>query len=216
MLTPKSAPAAKNRFLYVPGSTTGLDLIPSTIPSALSFSSPLSSILLPAVLREPLRRANRPKGVTDESVDSFMTRRFGKEFARTFGSAMVHGIYAADSRELSIRAAFPTVWRAEERGGGSVVRGFLRKSEGGLGKHDYDMGEVAKTMEDVSVFSFKDGMRTVTDALVRELRQNPNVHLQSGVGVTALRLNPLRKRLEVCIPFNQYDHIQPAEYEVFR
>ncbi|KZP16894.1 Protoporphyrinogen oxidase [Athelia psychrophila] len=195
VLTPKTAAAARNRFLYVPGSATGLDLIPTTLPAL--FSSPLSRILLPAVLREPLRRANRPEGLLDESVDAFMARRFGKEFARVFGSAMVHGIYAADSRELSVKAAFPTVWRAEERGGGSVVRGFLRKSESGVAKHDYDMGDMAKTMEDVAVYSFKDGIQTITDALVRDLRKNPNVQLQSGVGVTALRLNPLHKRLEV-------------------
>lgn len=194
-MTPKTAAAAKNRFLYVPGSTKGLDLIPSSIASL--FTSPLSRILLPAIAREPLRRANRPKGLMDESVDSFMSRRFGKDFARIFGSAMVHGIYAADSRELSIKAAFPTVWRAEERGGGSIVRGFLRRSEIGIGKDDYDMGDMAKTMRDVSVYSFRDGMKTITDALVRNLRTNPNVQLQSGVSITALRHNPLRKRLEV-------------------
>jgi len=77
------------------------------------------------------------------------------------------------------------------------VRGFLRKSESGVGKDDYDMGDVAKTMEDVSVYSFKDGMGTITDSLVTELKRNPNVQLRSGVGVTSLRLNPIRKTFEI-------------------
>jgi len=42
---------------------------------------------------------------------------------------MVHGIYAADSRNLSVRSAFPFLWEAEKRRG-SVVGALFR----GLGK----------------------------------------------------------------------------------
>jgi oxygen-dependent protoporphyrinogen oxidase len=64
-------------------------------------------------------------------------RRFGEPFARTFGSAMVHGIYAADSRILSVRAAFPTLWDAEEKGGGSIIRGLLRMNDRDEAAVDY-------------------------------------------------------------------------------
>lgn len=109
---------------------------------------------------------------------------------------MVHGIYATDSRKLSVRAAFPTVWEAEERGGGSVVRGFFKKTDS-ISKDDYALGDTGTILSDVSVFAFKDGIRTITDALVRQLRNNSQVQLQSGVDVTSLRLNPLRKTFEV-------------------
>jgi len=174
---------------------SGLELIPSSISSF--FSSPLTKVLLPAVLRELFRRQNRPIGTTDESFDSFLTRRFGEHFARTFGSAMVHGIYAADSRILSVRAAFPTVWEAEAWGRGSVVRGFLMHKIQNGENEDYTLGNMVKIMEGVSVYSFRDGIRTLTDALTRELKKNPNVQLQSGVGVTSLRPNPLHKTFEV-------------------
>lgn len=196
VLTSKTSPAAKNRYLHIPA-TTGLQLIPSSFSSLLS--STLSKILVPAILREPFRGANRPTNLKDESVDSLLTRRFGQDFARTFGSAIGHGIYACDSRKLSVRAAFPTVWDMEERGGGSIVRGFLKKkkAEAVVGVEDYAVGDVEEMMKDVSVFSFQDGIRMIPDALVRELKKNPKVNLQSGVEVTSLRFNPLKNTFEV-------------------
>ena len=199
VLSPKTSPAAKNRYLHIPG-TTGLQLVPSSLSSL--FSSPLSKILLPAILREPLRRANRPADLKDESVDVFLTRRFGHDFARTFGSAIGHGIYACDSRKLSVRAAFPTLWKAEERGEGSIVRGFFMKKADTIAKvNDYAVGDVEGMMKGVSVFSFQDGIRMIPDRLVRELKKNPKVNLQSGVEVTSLRFNPLKKTFEVRYPF---------------
>ena len=125
----------------------------------------------------------------DESVDAFLTRRFGESFARTFGSALVHGIYAADSRELSVRAAFPALWNAEDRGGGSVVRGFLKRQKGGEREEKYDLGDVERNMAHVSVYSFQDGIETLTRALTRYLEACPNVTLFPGVAVESLGVN---------------------------
>jgi len=137
----------------------------------------------------------------DESLDSFLIRRFGEPFAQTFGSAMVHGIYAADSRILSVRATFPILWDAEEEGGGSIIRGLLRMNDRDEAAVDYVLGNMVTAMDGVSVFSFREGIQTLTDALVLELKRNPKVQLQSGVGVTSLRLNPLHKTFEVCYLF---------------
>jgi oxygen-dependent protoporphyrinogen oxidase len=90
------------------------------------------------------------------------------------------------------------LWAAEERGRGSVVHGFLRGEREDGAVDDYALGNMVTAMDGVSVYSFKDGIRTITDALVRELKRNPNVQLQSGVGVSSLHLNPLRKTFEVC------------------
>ncbi|KAJ7598914.1 hypothetical protein C8J56DRAFT_915358 [Mycena floridula] len=189
---PQTAPAAKRRFLHLPGST-GLVEIPSSPLAVLA--SPLRSILLKAVLLEPFRRANRNTTVSDESLDSFLSRRFGQDFARIFGSALVHGIYAADSRMLSIRSAFPSVWNAEERGRGSVVWGFLRPGRAKTDQSSYELGEVLQMMDGVSVFSFKDGMNTLTDALASHLEAMPNVNILSDAAVKSVR--PLEDKLEV-------------------
>ncbi|KAF9467947.1 hypothetical protein BDZ94DRAFT_918990 [Collybia nuda] len=182
--TSKSSPAAKTRFLQIP-ELPGLLPIPSSVASLLS--SPLRSILLTAVGREIFRRSNRPKGIKDESLDRFMTRRFGEPFARTFGSALIHGIYATDSKKLSVRAAFPSLWEAEERGWGSVVVGFLRGSKFKL-KSDYDLGGTIQLMHNASVYSFRGGMQTLTNALELSLSVRPNVKILRDTQVSSLRL----------------------------
>ncbi|EDR09465.1 uncharacterized protein LACBIDRAFT_319089 [Laccaria bicolor S238N-H82] len=183
---PKSATAAKARFLYVPkmygDKIEGMQTLPSSIVSLLG--SPLFPTLLQAVVGEFFGRRNRPPDVLDESVDAFLTRRFGESFARIFGSALVHGIYAADSRQLSTRAAFPSLWEAEERGGGSVVRGFLRKKA--PVEDDYELGNMLDVMKDVSVYSFRDGIQTLTNALESYLVARDNVRILRETNVSLL------------------------------
>ncbi|KAK0192734.1 hypothetical protein F5146DRAFT_517095 [Armillaria mellea] len=182
---PSTAAAAQKKFLCTPENGR-IQPLPASISSLVM--SPFRSILLSAVLREPLRQANRAPGSMDESVDNFMTRRFGKDFARTFGSALVHGIYAADSRKLSVRAAFPLLWEAEERGWGSVTLGLLRSMQEEDVTH-YDMGHIPSNMNNVSVFSFRNGISTLTDALKNFLMDQRNVQILSDTPVTSLDVN---------------------------
>ncbi|KAF8810047.1 protoporphyrinogen oxidase [Phlegmacium glaucopus] len=178
---PKTAPAAQARFLYIPTSSlskpaiSGLQRLPSSFTSLLT--SPLRPLILPAVLREPFKLSNRPTGARDESVDSFLSRRFGETFARIFGSALVHGIYATDSRNLSVRTAFPILWEAEERGWGSVVRGFLLPGKRKSDEDAYDLGKTLELMHNVSVYSFKNGMQSLTNALETRLLATTNVDI---------------------------------------
>lgn len=133
----------------------------------------------------------------DESVDSFLSRRFGDAFARTLGSALVHGIYAADSRSLSVRAAFPVLRESEARGKGSVVWGELgppawfgskaqaqaqaqedEEEEDGI---DREWEAQFRTL--AALFSFREGMETLVRALVEALRGFPNVTMRCGAVV---------------------------------
>lgn len=114
-----------------------------------------------------------------------MTRRFGPIFARTFGSALVHGIYAADSRQLSVRAAFPSLWAMEDRGWGSVVRGALLPDTASP-RVDYDVGDIPNMMKNVSVYSFADGISTLTGALATRLQNQPNVEILCDTPISSL------------------------------
>ncbi|KAK0203610.1 hypothetical protein DFS33DRAFT_1260662 [Desarmillaria ectypa] len=199
---PRTAAAAQKRFLYI--SEDGrIQSLPTSLSSLVV--SPFRSILLPAVLREPFRKANRAYGLTDESFESFMTRRFGKDFARTFGSALVHGIYAADSRKLSVRAAFNFLWEAEERGWGSVGLGIFRSFQE-EDVSDYEMGDIPSGMNGVSVFSFRNGMSTLTDALKSHLMQQPNVQILSDTSVTSLNVN----ETEIMVTFVNKGMVKPT------
>ncbi|QRV93642.1 Flavin containing amine oxidoreductase [Ceratobasidium sp. AG-Ba] len=189
-LIPYSHPAARNRFIYFP--ETGVTRLPSDIISlARSQLVDRASLggLLPAALVEIFKPANRPRGMTDESFDSFISRRFGEEFARRFGSSLIHGIYAADSRKLSMRAAFGQVWDAEDAGGGSVVRGVLGRTNRNTASasESFDLGNMQEIMKDVNVFRFHNGMESVSRALSNALQGVPQVDIRIGENVRNIR-----------------------------
>jgi oxygen-dependent protoporphyrinogen oxidase len=205
VLIPYSHPAARNRFVYFP--ETGLTRLPSDLLSLLrSQFVNRSSLggLLPRVLVESLKAPNRPPGVTDESFDAFIARRFGPEFARRFGSSLVHGIYATDSRKLSMRAAFGQVWDAEAAGGGSVVKGVL-KGFGRKSKADtseFELGHMLDVMKGISVYTFRDGIETISHTLGSSLRKSPRVEIRTEENVQTVRPSDGTNGVKVssCLP----------------
>jgi protoporphyrinogen/coproporphyrinogen III oxidase len=202
--TPASSPAAKNRFLYLSDrQKPGLTPIPSTLLGHLT--SRLSMITVPSVIREPFRRANRPEPAEwdDESFDSILSRRFGPELARVLGSSVIHGIYAADSRKLSVRSAMAPVWEAERRGGGSIVKGLLRlrSAQKSVDADKYDTGGLEQSVKEPSVYSFRNGIQTLTDALKGKLEALSNVQIHNGSSVHSIRATD--GSFEVCFLLDQ-------------
>ncbi|HET7538283.1 MAG TPA: protoporphyrinogen oxidase [Polyangiaceae bacterium] len=96
------------------------------ILSARSMSLPgklrmLCELLLPENFG---RRAKGPHSA-DESLATFIGRRFGTEAATALGTPLLAGIYAGDAQELSIQATFPHLPELEARYG-SVIRGLIQ------------------------------------------------------------------------------------------
>ena len=188
--TPRASPSGRNRFLHVTP-TPGLQALPSSLLSA--FTLPLGRLILRSILSEPFLRANKRAHASDddESVDAFFTRHFGAPFARTLASALVHGIYAADSRRLSVRAAFPTLHAC---GNSSIVLGELyRAIMGGVqvDREEWDTGTGTDPVWDARItaaamLSFRGGMETLVHALVKTLRGFRNVTLRSDTAVRAI------------------------------
>ncbi|KAJ7913896.1 hypothetical protein B0H13DRAFT_2232236 [Mycena leptocephala] len=227
--TPKSSPAAKRRYIHVPG-TPGIYKIPG--PSISFLWSELRYFIQQGISFDLYRGWNRPQGVLDESLESFLTRRGHPTTARVLGSALVHGIYAADARLLSVRAAFPKLWELEEKGNGRVLWGVLRRSrqekqeekdKEEAERKRYQLGNVMKLMDGVSVYSFRDGIGTLADALSRSILKNPNVRILPGTEVTSLqfdddgfeittdRTNPINPSHVVsALPLPVLDKIIPA------
>ena len=67
----------------------------------------------------------------DESIGSFMTRRFGAEATEYLAEPLLAGIHAGDVDRLSIGALFPRFVEAE-RLSGSLLRAFRRPAEARL------------------------------------------------------------------------------------
>ena len=92
----------------------------------------------------------------DESIGSFVSRRFGREAYEALMEPLVTGIYGGDGDRLSLAATFPQL-RAVERASGSVLRGLSARPGGG---------------EPTAPFlSLRSGMETLVEALVRSFRR---------------------------------------------
>lgn len=94
----------------------------------------------------------------DESLASFVTRRFGKEVLERLAQPLVGGIYSGDPQRLSMAATMPRL-RAMERTHGSLIRGMRRaaRSSGAL----HAQGPLV---------SLRAGLATLPAAIERELR----------------------------------------------
>lgn len=118
---------------------------------------------------------------SDESVGSFMRRRFGSEMLEKMAGPLMGGIYSADPETLSLSSTFPFLQRMERKYG-SVLRGW-KKSRSGASKGERSM-----------FLTLRGGLARLTEAL--ETAIGPGVILR-GVKVAAVL--PQEGRYEVVL-----------------
>lgn len=146
------------------------------------------------ILAEPFQK-RRPSDIEDESVGSFLTRRFNKNLADNLASAVLHGIYAGDVDQLSVKSLFPGLWRSEKVHG-SLVRSIFGRGEELLDNQTVrtelyeDNLDICARMGNASVYTFKKGIETLSLALARELEANPNVTIKTNSPIQGLVYNP--------------------------
>ncbi len=140
-------------------------------------------------------KPRRNSDLDDESVGAFLERRLGNpHVGDNLASAILHGIYAGDVYQLSIKSLQPTAWHIEGRYG-SLFAGMKRVVFEGIRevKHrdaallsnmlqSLDLAGGRKVL-DASIYSFKQGIGALTDGLVAALKSNPKVHLKTGENV---------------------------------
>ncbi len=161
------------RYLFLNGR---LQEAPSG-PGALYKTELLSARSKRRLLTEVFRGGNRSP--EDESLASFIRRRFGDEMLHNMVTPFVSGVYAGDPEKLSLRATFPMLYDLE-RESGSLVRGMIRRGLSRKKKSDQPKKRRTKNL-----CSFVDGMSALVRALTGELKEA--LHL--GVNV-----NPIEKR----------------------
>lgn len=150
---------------------------------------------LPALVANDLARAlptaaNRARAREDVTLHEFLASRMGEEAGGALASAMAAGIYAGDSRSLSVRCAFPTIATVADAGGGSVIAGALRRRFlGGAGAGGTPPPEAADATAAPAVYSFLGGLGVLTDALAAEVRAS-GCEVRTGTPVEALRRAP--------------------------
>lgn len=74
---------------------------------------------------------------------------------------------------------------------------------------NYDIGDVKELMRDISVYSFKDGMETLTRALLNKLSEIPNVILKTEADIAQISPNAESQNIDVRVScFLAVFHVQ--------
>ena len=125
------------------------------------------------LMREPF--VGKSKEGYYQSIAEFVTRRLGKEFLDYAINPFVAGVYAGRPEELSVKSAFPKLYALEEKYGG-LITGTIRTI-----RKRKKSSEVSK--QSAKMFSFKDGMRVLPEAITKKLGEN----VKTGADVLFVR-----------------------------
>lgn len=117
----------------------------------------------------------RKQSDSDESIASFIRRRFGKEALERVGQPMIAGIYSGDPERLSLSATMPK-FRELERGHGSVIRGLVKNAG------DHKIPKKVSGPRYGLFLSFNKGMETLTRSMTAGLPKEA-LHLNSRVKI---------------------------------
>ena len=79
------------------------------------------------LMLEPLKR---PSGDSNETLHDFLVRRLGRGAGEMFAPLMARGVYAASSKDLSVRTAFPRLWSMDRAKG--LLRSMASQSAAGI------------------------------------------------------------------------------------
>ena len=130
-----------------------------------------------AVFGEPLVEAG--DSPAEESVATFVRRRFNQEILDYVANPFVAGIFAGDPEQLSVRHALPKLYGLE-RAHGSVIKAFGSMMRARKREEDGHAGVAA------GLISFRNGLQELPDALARPL----HAEIRLRAPVTQLRQGP--------------------------
>ncbi len=99
-----------------------------------------------------------------QSISEFVTRRLGKEFLENAIDPFVSGVFAGDPGKLSVKSAFPKLYRLEEIYGG-LIKGMIKGA-----KERKQRNEDSK--QNAKMFSFINGMQSFPKAIEKNLSGN--------------------------------------------
>lgn len=99
-----------------------------------------------------------------QSVAEFVRRRLGQEFLDYAINPFVSGVFAGDPENLSVKSAFPKLYRLEEVYGG-LFKGMLKGA-----KERKESAE--KSKQNAPMFSFKNGMSVFVNRLSELMKED--------------------------------------------
>ncbi|MDO3408971.1 protoporphyrinogen oxidase [Saccharibacillus sp. CPCC 101409] len=118
------------------------------------------------------------RGGEDESLGHFIERRLGSEVLENVTEPLLAGIYAGETRHLSLQSTFPQ-FGAVEREYGSLIRGMMTGRK---------PAETHTGTKKSAFLTFRQGLQSLVHALVNEL--GGAVDLRSGTGASSIVKEP--------------------------
>lgn len=180
------------------------------IPEGFSMMAPTN---IPEMWRSPLLSLRGklrmgldlvlPRGDVDadESLESFVVRRLGRESFERLAQPLVGGIYGADPSKLSLRATMPR-FPEMERAHRSIILGVLARQRSA---QERAAGAASGARYGMFV-AFRGGMQDLVDALAHKLEDS--IHLSHMV--TAIERDQDGFKVEVRGTFRRYDALVVA------
>ncbi|MCX8117945.1 MAG: protoporphyrinogen oxidase [Desulfobacterota bacterium] len=157
---------------FIPFVTTGLFSWPGKIRMGMEFFIPPKKI--------------KPGELNDETLESFVVRRMGRECLDRLAEPLVGGIHASDPAKMSLAATFPRLLEMEQKYG-SLLKGFLavrRMVEEMRRKYPPKPGQKPRTF----FTSFVNGMQQLTDRMAEVAGRQ-----KMRTGLAALALHRLAR-----------------------
>lgn len=226
LMTSKNSVAAQNRFIYYPDHLVRMPGPGSSLLQNLSnvLSEPIFKGTIPGALSE-ITKLRRSGDLQDESIGSFLTRRFGSALADNVVSAVYHGIYAGDIYKLSARAILPSLWAIEWRNN-SIIKGLLEQAFGGMhpiATSDLDMTKTLESqpimsdkleaVKKSSVFTFKGGIGELADRLEAKLDESDNVLILEKTDVRRIKLRSSPGNEKIQINAKEVSNRETTDYD---
>ncbi len=168
-----ASPAARRRFVVRKSKLLPLPMSPQDFLTTRLLSNGAKL----AIFGEPLVEAG--DSPVEESVATFVRRRFNQEILDYIANPFVGGVFAGDPEQLSVRHALPKLYGLE-RTHGSVIKAFASMMRARK-RNDDGAGALAGGLT-----SFRTGLQEIPEALAREL----HAEIRLRAPVTQLRAGP--------------------------
>eukprot|EP00126_Sphaerothecum_destruens_P008955 Sdes_comp20395_c0_seq1m14343 len=164
--------------------------------------TPFSGILSSA-FKEAFVPSKPSSETHDESIHEFVARRFGATIASNLVSSVVSGIYAGDSRKLSLKSCFPALSQ-HEREFGSVVKGMILSPRLQPLFATHEGRNLSNHLKDSVMWTFKNGIETLPRQLVEKISALPNVSILTQTPIQQINFDSSKARLT--LPSNRHHH----------
>ncbi|XBW38559.1 hypothetical protein QEN19_004147 [Hanseniaspora menglaensis] len=193
MFVDKASEANKKFLMDYKNPKTLVQMPPTDLKLFYRFmKSGLSDGILKSLIHDLFSNIKSHK---EETIQEFMTRRFGNEtLVNNVISALFFGIYATDVKELSIDYCLPSLSKLEKEHGG-IIKGILKnksinnddqileKFAEGLDIDLHFFNTVACQLKELPLIGFKKGMSTMPDTVKEYLLKQENVTIKYAYDV---------------------------------